>query len=287
MLRGAARSRLADRAEGIRRRLNLAFRPSDLPVLLGISYPKSGTHLLQQILLGFSETAGFSRHINGYFPPHPFFPDYERLSGRSSTPPEALAWLDSLRPGDVASTHLYARPEAVERVSTVRFAPYFLLRDPRDVLVSHVFYVTEMDKTNLRHSYYTSLPDFDARLAVSIVGQPEEVEFPNFADAFAPYLGWLEQPAVLTVRFEDLIENRAAALDGIIEHLLSRTDLSVPRQTVREALIGAINPKTSATFRSGKSGEWRQYFSKEHKRLFKDVAGTLLIDLGYERDLDW
>ena len=33
------------------------------PILLGISFPKSGTHLLNQILLGFSEFTPFARHI--------------------------------------------------------------------------------------------------------------------------------------------------------------------------------------------------------------------------------
>lgn len=30
-----------------------------------------------------------------------------------------------------------------------------------------------------------------------------------------------------------------------------------------------------------------QYFSAEHKDTFKEVAGQLLIDLGYEQDFDW
>src|SRR5210317_641883 len=82
------------------------------PVLLGISFPKSGTHLLDQILLGFNRAAPFSRRL------HSFYAEYEGESGRKRAPEQALRWLDSLRPGDIASAHLFSRPEAVERVTT-------------------------------------------------------------------------------------------------------------------------------------------------------------------------
>jgi hypothetical protein len=261
---------------------------ADLPILFGATFPKGGTHLLQQILLGFADVAAFSKSVSGYFPPHPFYLDYERAVGRKRTPEEALEWLDSLRPGDVASTHLFARPEAVHRVSTPRFAPYFVYRDPRDIAVSHVFYVTDMEPENLSHDYYNSLPDFDTRLAVTISGAPDwEIEFPNIAERFEPYLGWLDAPDVLSIRFEDLIEDRTASLNRIIDHLLVRTDLVAPREVVLGAIQHSINPKTSRTFRSGKTGEWRKNFTDEHMKMFKDVAGDLLIRLGYERDRDW
>src|SRR5512143_4096491 len=109
------------------------------PILLGISFPKSGTHLLDQILLGFSKVAPFSTRL------HSFFAEYEGESGRKRQPEQAFAWLDSLRPGDIASAHLFARPKALERVTSSKFIPYFIFRDPRDVVVSHVFYVTDME----------------------------------------------------------------------------------------------------------------------------------------------
>jgi hypothetical protein len=41
------------------------------------------------------------------------------------------------------------------------------------------------------------------------------------------------------------------------------------------------------TFRKGTIGSWQNHFSAEHKRVFKELAGNLLIDLGYEQDHDW
>jgi hypothetical protein len=252
------------------------------PVLLGISFPKSGTHLLDQILLGFSKVAPFSTRL------HSFYAEYEGESGRKRAPEQALAWLDALRPCDVASAHLFARPEAVDRVIGPAFVPYFIFRDPRDVVVSHVFYVTDMEARHVHHDYYASLPDFDARLKTSILGRPEmDVEFPDILGRFTPYVGWLDRPEVLTIHFEDLVHDRLAALTRIMDHFLARVPLQAPRERILDPLESSINPGKSPTFRSGKTGEWRKLFTPEHKRIFKDAAGDLLIRLGYEKDNDW
>ena len=252
------------------------------PILLGISFPKSGTHLLDQILLGFNRVAPFSRRL------HSFYAEYEGESGRKRAPEQALAWLDSLRPGDITSAHLFAREEVLKRVCTSAFIPYFVFRDPRDVVVSHVFYVTDMEAQHVHHDYYQSLPDFDSRLQVSILGLPDSnVEFPDIAARFAPYLGWLDQTTVMKIHFEDLINDRAAALNRILDHFLARVPLQAPRQLIFESLESSINPSRSPTFRSGKTGEWKKYFTKAHKEIFKDVAGDLLVKLGYEKDKHW
>lgn len=262
--------------------LSLTKPENDYPTLLGISFPKSGTHLLDQILLGFSQVAPFSKRL------HSFYAEYEGESGVKHSAQQALTWLDSLRPRDIASAHLFARPESIERVCSPKFVPYFIFRDPRDVVVSHVFYVTEMESRHVHHAYYQSLPDFNARLNVSILGRRDtDVEFPDIADRFAPYLGWLNHPEVLSIHFEDLINDRTAALTRIMHHFLSRVPLQTPRERILNALESAINPTKSPTFRSGKTGEWTKHFTDEHKKIFKNVAGDLLVKLGYEKNHDW
>ena len=56
---------------------------------------------------------------------------------------------------------------------------------------------------------------------------------------------------------------------------------------VKGARFACNARRASATFRSGKTGEWKKYFKDEHKKIFKDIAEDLLIRLGYERDLNW
>jgi len=262
--------------------LTLPAPKNGWPILLGISFPKSGTHLLDQILLGFSRVAPFSRRL------HSFYAEYEGESGRKRSPEQALRWLDSLNSGDIASAHLFARPDVVEHVTGSNFIPYFIYRDPRDVAVSHVFYITEMEQNHVHHAYYQSLPDFDARLKVSILGRPDtDVEFPDIAGRFTPYLGWLDQSVMMKIHFEDLIHDRVGTLNCIIDHFLARVPLQVERSRLLESLETSINPSKSPTFRSGKTGEWKKYFSEDHKKIFKEVAGDLLIRLGYEKDNNW
>ena len=262
--------------------IRFGSQPQNLPTLLGISFPKSGTHLLDQILLGFANVAPYAKRV------HSFYAEYEGESGVKRSPEQALHWLDLLRPRDIASAHLFARPDAVARVCSPNFIPYFIFRDPRDVVVSHVFYVTEMEARHVHHAYYQSLPDFNSRLMVSILGRPDaDIEFPNIAERFAPYLDWLNHPEVLTIHFEDLINDRVQTLIRIMDHFLARVPLHTSRQLILESLESAINPTKSPTFRSGKTGEWKKYFTNEHKKIFKESAGDLLIRLGFETNLDW
>ncbi len=253
------------------------------PVLLGISFPKSGTHLLNQVLLGFAQVAPFARRL------HSFYAEYEGISGKKRPADEALRWLDILKPRDVAAAHLFARPQAVAMVCTPKFLPFFIYRDPRDVVVSHVFYVTEMASDHVHHQYYAEvLQTFEARLTTSILGRPEmAIEFPNIAARFQPYVDWLNHPEVLSLQFEDFIQQRRSALGRVADHFLARVPLDVPREQVVAVLETAIQPEKSPTFRSGRTGEWRKYFTPEHKQIFKEVAGDLLIQLGYEKDKDW
>ncbi len=134
-------------AEKSLQRLRFLSQPANPPILLGISFPKSGTHLLDQILLGFSNAAPYAKRL------HSFYAEYEGDTGKKRDAQQALNWLDSLRPRDIASAHLFARPEVIARVCSDKFAPYFIFRDPRDVVVSHVFYVTDMEARHVHHEY--------------------------------------------------------------------------------------------------------------------------------------
>ena len=92
---------------------------------------------------------------------------------------------------------------------------------------------------------------------------------------------------MLKLHFEELVNDRPAALGRILDHFLARVPLAAPRPQALAALEASINPARSPTFRSGKTGEWKQRFTAEHKRQFKQAAGDLLIRLGYEKDNEW
>jgi hypothetical protein len=215
---------------------------------------------------------------------------YEGDSGRERSSDEILGDLHRLLPGDIAYGHVHAHPKTVDYLTREGYCTYFILRDPRDVVVSHVHYVTEMEPNHIHHRYYTQeLPDFGQRLRTSILGLPgSEIPFPDIRARFEPYLDWLNHPQVMTLHYEDFVIDRKASLGRVFDHAIER---GFPSQCTREEavriLAEGIDPERSPTFRSGKIGSWQGQFTPEHKRLFKDVTGDLLIKLGYEQNQDW
>jgi hypothetical protein len=151
-------------------------------------------------------------------------------------------------------------PEVVEFLSQAGIAAYFILRDPRDVVISHVHYVTEMEPDHIHHRYYTQeLHSFDERLRTSILGIPDPaIPFPDICQRFLPYLGWIDRTEVLTLRYEDFLANRPDALGRVYDHAVQR---GLPALASREESIrlldSSIDPGRSPTFRSGKAGGWR------------------------------
>lgn len=256
---------------------------SRAPILFGNSFPKSGTHLLTQVLEGCAVIG--PAVVSGL----PAVVTYDGFTGRERTTAEILADLQRFKPGDVGYGHLHARPQIVEALCAPRFAAFFILRDPRDVVVSHVHYVTEMEPRHAHHAYYQNLPDFDARLMTSITGIPDaRVPFPPVGERFAPFVGFLQREEILTLRYEDFLTERRATLEKIVAHLRYRNfPIAVDNQRALDSLEAAINPQKSPTFRSGKAGGWRAKFTPEHTRAFKQLAGDVLIKLGYEKDDQW
>lgn len=258
------------------------------PVLFANSFPKSGTHLLTQVMAGFTR---LGPAVNSGLPA---IVTFQGDTGRERSEAEILRELQSLQPGDIAYGHLHALPGISAWLRQPGWVAYFILRDPRDVAVSHVHYITEMAPHHVLHRYYREqLPDFASRLTASIAGlNPENPQatphLPDIGRRFAPYLGWLEQSEVLTLRYEEFLTDRSATLQKVLDHALRRGfPLRGDRSQAVETLAASIQPQRSPTFRRGQAGGWREAFSPEHKALFKAVAGDLLITLGYEDDSNW
>jgi hypothetical protein len=46
-------------------------------------------------------------------------------------------------------------------------------------------------------------------------------------------------------------------------------------------------PELASALEKGKRGSWKQLFTEQDKKLFKDIAGETLVTWGYEQNLDW
>ena len=255
-----------------------------VPVLFANSFPKSGTHLLTQVLHGFIRLGPAVE--SGL----PAIVTFQGDSGRQRETDEIRDDLRRLLPGDIAYGHLHASPETVDMLCSSGFASYLIMRDPRDVVISHVHYVTEMEPNHAHHRYYTQeLSSFEQRLRTSILGLPQaEIPFPDIRLRLEPYLGWLELPEVACLQYEAFGADPQKFLQRVLEHAIrGGFPCRLPTEQALQELRAAIDPRRSPTFRQGKSGGWREDFDPESKRLFKEVAGDLLVRLGYETDQDW
>jgi hypothetical protein len=258
----------------------LAF--DEAPPVFGNSKPKSGSHLLLQILNGFTQIMPY-RYVAA---------DPVRTiekEGRRKRQEEVLSDLQRVPRGVIGWGYVEASPENVTFLCQPERVNYFIYRDPRDMLVSQVFFATDMHEEHGMHAYYKSLPDFGARLKVAITGLDQDgLHMVSVRQRYEGVFPWLEQKQVLCLRFEDLINDRETSLNAMLAEV-EKTGYTLPtaREQALAVLREAIQPGKSHTFRSGKTGGWREHFTAEHKQLFKDVAGDLLVRLRYEKNNDW
>ena len=266
--------------QAIARWKKLSF--NDVPPIFGNSKPKSGSHLLLQILNGFTRIMPYK-----YVDADPI--RTIEKEGRRKTKEEILAELKSIPSGVIRWGYVEATPENVAFLCQPDRVNYFIYRDPRDMLVSQVFFATDMHEEHGMHEYYNSLPDFSERLKVAITGIDRDgLHMVSVKKRYRGVFQWLEQKYVMCIRFEDLINNRDATLNAMLDEVESKGyKIPASREKALSILVDAIQPGKSHTFRSGKTGGWKQYFTNEHKKLFIDVAEDLLVRLGYETNNNW
>jgi Sulfotransferase family len=96
------------------------------------------------------------------------------------------------------------------------------------------------------------------------------------------------------VRYEDLLEHPNEEVERLLGFLGAGTDPGIVEHCVSSASFEKLSrgrergqEDPSSFYRKGVSGDWKNHFTDEDKRIFKEEAGELLMQLGYERDLDW
>ena len=255
---------------------------ASMPAVMGNAMPKSGSHLIIQVLQGLT---GLGPFVNPGFPPVNRGEDNHKLSDQ-----EVLANIERMRPGDIAYGYISAREPFLSTLKQPDRATVFVYRDPRDMIISHIFYATQMHPGHWMHRYYTEeMHTMEERINAAIHGvDAAGSELTPVRDRYEGYLAWLEQPEVLSMRFENLILEREASMGQILDYLARfgfTPDIS--RQQAVNTLLEAIAPRKSGTFRKGKPGNWQEHFTPDNKSLFKQATGDLLVRLGYEADQNW
>ena len=271
------------------------FYHYSVPPVLCNSFPKSGTHLLMGIVSQVYPFFHFRRRVLWHSLVR------TRIHPREmSSVKEVTGSLANHLPGEIFIGHLEALPEICSTLERYRFKKFFIYRDLRDVVISLFFMWKNGQGADQwpRRYFLEKLQSDSERISFLISGwggkggflkdAPETVDFPNVAERFIGNLPWLSDPNCMKIKYEDLLsqETQNHILSKMATYLL---DTDHPR-TIEKAvdkMKKGFAPSLSKTFRKGQTGEWEKYFDSEHKKLFKECAGEMLITLGYEKDMDW
>jgi len=241
-------------------------RASDGPGLVCNSLPKAGTHLVERALCLHP---GVHRRLVPTLYPYNL-PQWGELG----------SLVERQRPGQLLVTHLPFERSYLDVIEAAGARAFFVIRDPRDVVVSNAFYIAASSFHNW-HRLIAAEPTIEARIRVLIEGREATPRIPSIAEYLERYAGWLDGGA-LVVRFEDLVgapERRLQTLDAIYRH----AGLGVEPAEL-ERLAGKLISPASPTYRSGATGEWRKHFDSELEARFTETAGRHLARYGYAED---
>lgn len=168
-----------------------------------------------------------------------------------------------------------------------------IIRDPRDVIVSGMFYHQKADEKWLDEpndkfdgkSYREMIKGFDS------IDDKITFEMENRAkETIDDMISWDYDKVNF---YETKLETLMTDYDLFEFHKIF-THLGFPGKHIPYLLkiaykrsIFSGNLKGHHHVRSGKTSQYKEYFKPEHKERFIELFGDVLIKLGYENDNDW
>lgn len=263
------------------------------PAFLINSFPKSGTKLLVKVCTMLPGVAPMRvdpswRLLSMMGEAWAAAPQFGTAGERPALPTssaQAQQILDTIPAGHFAEHH-FAHSAGLARLLIARGMPMLLMvRDPRDAVVSLADYLARKVGHPL-HAFFAALSP-DERLRCAITGASHaETGGSELADVGTRYrrrIGWIDEPGVHIVRFEDLVgtagggeaQRQRECLRGIARHLgIQLTDAQL--DDLATASFGG-----TTTFQHGVIGRWRTTFTDEHHQLWRSLASDILPVLGY------
>lgn len=252
------------------------------------SLPKAGTHLVSGLLDATPGLANSGLHLptravnratTSDLPSRSFEFDLAAFSRRTR----------HVRPGQYFTSHLRFDEALHGHLETSGWKTVFMVRDPRDILLSNLHYVVGLKRHPLHDLLARQCTTDEERLAWLLDGAPP---FPNQAGphfaglvhqlrAYAP---WLNAKGVHQCRFEDFVgdgeqdrSRRLEAIGSLLNYLLGDDHAVSPEQVSTAALRGK-----SFTYRKGKKGGWKQEMPPVVLNRLHSQCGDFLDRAGYE-----
>jgi hypothetical protein len=170
------------------------------------------------------------------------------------------------------------------KVLTGAEIPYVILyRDPRDVAVSHYYYV----RNTPWHGDYEALKDCNVQEGIRYFIHKR---LPEFAHWMRSWRDNRKPEHSLMISYEEMLRDTADVLRRVfqlfaleadeqrIEHIVSMNSF--------KSLEASDQGKT-AFFRKGQAGDWVNHFDDALKVEFNTVDSKILVEFGYEKNDQW
>jgi sulfotransferase 6B1 len=263
-------------------------RPGDGPPIFLNSIPKAGSHLCSQALDEMPGVRTSGVHLIK-----------AKVVTSDAEPVERSQYVDwdlvrsilsrNARPGQYMTAHTWAHPELFELLEEYGYATLFVIRDPRDIVVSQATYVTRLGRHPDHVRFADRLDDDQVRYRAIIEGYDEDESGPagvSLAERLEGYSPWLDRDDVTVCRFEDLIGPRGGGTEAeqlrVISELAAVADVDLDRSGAAELAERVWSPR-AATFNRGRIGGWRESFDATTRELFDEsISKEALADYGYD-----
>ncbi len=253
--------------------LQMSFINTEYNVLI-CTLPKTGTNLLIKLSKLISKQDKFF-HLGA-------------LKKNMATIPCTLYWAHAWHESLVPKAPMTLEPNnnKIEFLKENNIKLVLILRDPREHIVS----VLRSLRKRLNHRNIQWAINSFPGLLKRQTGDPGFLKYKDINECYYAYWQWADTyPHVYVTYFEKLVgakgggnqQEQESEIKNIADFM--EVDLSEAEITdIAHKLFGGTH-----TFKQGQIASWKRHFSKDNKALFKRIAGQLLIDLGYETDLNW
>lgn len=254
------------------------------PKIFVNSIPKAGTHLVTAELKTFPQLQNSWLHIE------------TRQVNRLSVNQSRVSTVDidkikfqklcnAVRSGQFFTAHLFYDPIICNDLQKRMVKTLFVTRDPRDVLISNLHYITKL-KRHFLHKFFTeTLRSDDDRLDTLVRGTPGPPFVRSLRDTLAAYVPWIGADGVLTIRFEDLVGSRGGGDDEARKQTLIRIASHCGLNPTGIAPTTGPVQQSTPTLRLGRAYGWHQFLPKHHSDLILNQCGALIAQMGYRTDI--
>ncbi|MEU4558733.1 sulfotransferase domain-containing protein [Actinoplanes sp. NPDC023936] len=212
-------------------------------------------------------------------------------SGLLTYDPRFYDWRDPrvCPPNRIALSLFFSRKRFDEIPKPERYRAFFVMRDPRDMVVSSYFSTRDShgpmgDVLEVRR-VLRELPKKEGMLYLI-----DDLAKKGRFNALRSWVLAPEDEAIRLIRYEDLTGARQTEE---IDQLMRHCGIAIPRPELETLLdrysFSRMNDKqgggTVSHYRKGEAGDWRNHFDDDIQEAFQKAAGARLVErLGYPVD---